>query len=364
MRILQIAPLWETVPPPAYGGTEAVVHLLVEELVKQGHEVTLCASGDSCTSAQLRAFYPRSLRTASDIQSKDLLSWHHSVLSIADARDYDIIHNHGGEPVMVLHHLIPDVPMLTTMHCIITRDSRPIWDSYTGHYNNISWSQRHTMPSTGGSFAGVVYNAIDVPSFPFQEHKDDYLLFLSRISPEKGPHTAVEVAHRTGYPLLMAGKVDAADAAFFHDVVEPMIDGSRVVFVGEADARMKRELYRGARALLAPITWEEPFGLVLAEAQACGTPVITFNRGAAPEVVESGRTGSVVDGIDSMVGAVARLGEIDPMACREHVAQRFDGPVMAANYVRIYKSMIQPRRPAITIAASTLSNPSESAQVA
>lgn len=364
MRILQIAPLWETVPPAAYGGTEAVVHLLCEELVRQGHDVTLCASGDSNTSAELRAFYPHSLRTAEGISDKTFCSWHHAVLSMREARGFDIVHNHAGEQVMALHGLLPDLPMLTTMHCLITPDTQAIWDGYSGYHNSISWSQRRTMPNTGGTFAGVVYNAIDVQSFPFQEEKGDYLLFLSRISPEKGPHLAVEVARRAGLPLIIAGKVDPADAAFFRDTVEPLIDGSHVRFVGEADARMKRELYRNARVLLMPITWNEPFGLVLAEAQACGTPVISFDRGAAPEIVSHGRTGFIVTDVEAMAEAVSRVGEIDPAACREHVARHFDGPIMANNYLRLYRSITQPRRPALTVAPSQFSDPRESAQVA
>lgn len=364
MRILQIAPLWEPVPPPAYGGTEAVVYLLVEELVKEGHDVTLCASGDSQTSAVLRSFYPRSLRTADDIVAKDVLSWHHATLSMADAHGYDIVHNHAGEQIMAMHHLVPDVPMLTTMHCLITPETRLIWDHYSGHYNTISWAQRRTMPNTGGSFAGVVHNGIDVQSFPFRKDKGGYLLFLSRISPEKGPHIAVDVALRSGYPLIIAGKVDQADTAYFRNTVEPLIDGSRIRFVGEADARMKRELYRDARALLMPITWDEPFGLVLAEAQACGTPVITFNRGAAPEIVNHERSGFVVADADEMIEAVKRVGDIDPALCREHVARHFDGPIMAANYVHLYRSILRRRHPSASVLPSRLSDPRQSAQVA
>ena len=342
MRILQIAPLWETVPPPAYGGTEAVVYLLCNELVRQGHDVTLCASGDSRTSAELKSFFPRSLRTADEIADKHAYSRQHAILSMREARSYDIIHNHAGEEVMALHQFAWEIPMLTTMHCLITKDNKFVWDRYHGHYNTISWAQRRAMPNTGGSFACVVHNAVDVPSFPFQRDKDDYLLFLSRLSPEKGPHIAVEVARRAGRPLIMAGKVDAADAVFFRDIVAPLIDGHQVRFLGEADAQMKRALYRNAAALLMPITWDEPFGLVLAEALACGTPVITFDRGAAPEIVSHGQTGFVVDNVDQMTGAVRLLPDIDPGACRDHVARHFDGPVMAANYLRLYESVLKP----------------------
>ena len=304
MKILQIAPLWETVPPPAYGGTEAVIHTLVEELVRRGHEVTLCASGDSQTSAQLSSVYGRSLRAADDLSAKQPYSWHHAVFSLRDAREFDIVHNHAGEEVMALAHLVPDVPMLTTMHCLITPDTKIIWDHYQGYYNTISWSARHLMPEVeGGSFAGTAYNAIDVPTFPFEDEKDDYLLFLARISPEKAPNLAVEVARRSGRRLIIAGKVDPNDLLYFSTVVAPLIDGEQVVYVGEADARFKRELYRKAQCLLMPIIWDEPFGLAMIEAMACGTPVIAFNRGAVPEIVRNGKTGFIVERVDEMVAA-------------------------------------------------------------
>ncbi len=341
MRILQIAPLWETVPPPAYGGTEAVVHVLVEELVRRGHDVTLWASGDSRTTARLQSCYPRSLRTAHDLEAKSVYSWQHAALALRDACDYDIVHNHGGEEVMSLHHLVPDARMLTTMHCLITPDTRFVWDRYAGYYNAISWSQRRTMPEVqGGTFAGVVHNAIDVASFPFDDEKDDYLLYLARISPEKGPHLAAEVARRTGRRLIMAGKVDHADYNFFVTTVAPLIDGEQIVFVGEANAALKRSLYRKAYCVLAPIVWEEPFGLVMAEAQACGTPVIAFGRGAAPEIIRHGVSGFVVDDLDQMAHAVQDVHEINPSACRRHVEQHFDAPVMANNYLKMYDSIL------------------------
>jgi glycosyltransferase involved in cell wall biosynthesis len=195
-------------------------------------------------------------------------------------------------------------------------------------------------PVRGGEFAGVAYNAVDVHSFPFQSEKGDYLLFLSRISPEKGPEIAVEVARRTGRRLIIAGKVDVVDREFFADVVEPLIDGHQIIFKGEADAKMKRDLYRSAACVLMPITWDEPFGLVIAEAMSCGTPVVVFARGAAPEIVEHGETGFLVNDVDEMVDAVGRLRTIDPAYCRARMEQRFDAPVMARRYVDIYESVL------------------------
>jgi len=344
VKILQIAPLWETVPPPAYGGTEAVVHLLVEELVRQGHDVTLCASGDSSTSARLRSCYPVSLRTAEGIECPGVYAWQHAALSLKDADRYDIIHNHSGEDVMALSHLVAGVPMLTTMHCLITSDTKIVWDNYVGYFSTISSSQRNGMPSVrGGTFAGVAYNGIDVESFPFQTDKDDYLLFLSRMSEEKGPQLAIEAARRTGRRLVMAGKVDDKDRDFFTAVVEPLIDGEQVTFIGEADAELKRELYRSAYCVLMPIMWDEPFGLVLAESMACGTPVIVFNRGAAAEIVQHGETGFLVDDVDEMAHAVSQVRTIDPAYCRQHVKRRFDAPGMARRYVEIYESILHLR---------------------
>jgi glycosyltransferase involved in cell wall biosynthesis len=358
MKILQIAPLWETVPPPAYGGTEAVVHLLVEELVREGHDVTLWASGDSSTSARLESCFPRSLRSSKELDVKPVYSWQHAALSLKNAAEYDIVHNHNGEETMALSHLVPDVAMLSTMHCLVTPDTKFIWDRYQGHYNCISWSQRKLMPPiSGGTFAGVAHNGIDVSTFPFQSEKGDHLLFLSRLSPEKGPELAVEVAKRTGRRLIIAGKVDDVDRQFFADVVEPLIDGDQVIFKGEADARLKRDLYRSAACVLMPITWDEPFGLVLTEAMACGTPVIAFGRGAAAEIVEHGETGFIVSDVDEMVEAVSRLHTIDPAYCRARMEQRFDAPVMSRRYVEMYHSILAGRQAAPLLTVPSISTP-------
>ena len=340
MRILQLAPLWETVPPPGYGGTEAVVSILCDELVRRGVDVTLCASGDSCTSARLHAVYHRSLRTADNLTDRSPYDWVHVALSLREGQQFDLVHNHAGELGMAMSHLV-DVPMLTTMHSPITQDTQFVWDHYQSWYNTISHAQRASMPTTrSGIFVGVVHNAIDVESFPFSGQKDDYLLFLSRIAPEKGAHLAIEVARRLGMRLIMAGKVDRVDRAYYEEVVQPLIDGEQVVFFGEADACAKRELYQRAYCLLMPLCWEEPFGLVMTEAMACGTPVVAFARGAAPEIVVDGVTGYLVEDVDGMVEAVRKVERIEPARCRQHVMEHFSPPVMAERYLASYRTIL------------------------
>jgi glycosyltransferase involved in cell wall biosynthesis len=341
MRILQVAPLWERVPPPAYGGTELVVSLLTDGLARLGHNVVLRASGDSITAAELRSVYPRSLRTAEGIEQTFPYELVHAGEALQDARDFDIVHNHMGELVMAFSGLL-DVPMLTTTHGNLTRDSRFVWEGYGGFYNTISWSQsKHIVGFKNAHFAGVVYNAIDVQSYPFSRDKDDYLLCLARVSPEKGTHLAIEVARRVGTPLVIAGKVDRVDREYFETAVEPQIDGRQIRFVGEADTEVKRQLYARARCLLVPICWEEPFGLVMPEAMACGTPVVAFPRGAAPEIIEDGETGFLVEDIDRMVEAVRHVGQIDPQRCRRHVEERFDVPVMVEGYLQTYERILE-----------------------
>lgn len=345
MKILQLAPLWETVPPPAYGGTEAVVSVLTEALVRRGHTVTLWASGDSRTRASHRFVFPTSLRSATTIADRYPHDWFHVASALAEARGFDLIHNHAGELPMALASLI-DVPMLSTMHCQITADTLPIWQNYRGWYNTISHAQQRALPaSLGGTSAGPIYNGIDVESFPFSAQRGDYLLFLSRLSAEKAPHLAIEAARRVGMRLVLAGKVDWRDEAYFHAFVRDQIDGDQVVFAGEADAILKRQLYRDCACLLLPLSWEEPFGLVITEAMACGAPVIAFPRGSARELVLDGVTGFLVENVDEMVSAIRRAGQIDPRACRRWVEQHFSAPQMVDAYLAAYHRIVETGEP-------------------
>ncbi|HET9199392.1 MAG TPA: glycosyltransferase family 4 protein [Dehalococcoidia bacterium] len=343
MRILQLAPLWENVPPPAYGGTEAVVHDLTEGLMAVGHDVTLFATGHSRTSARHLSVYDRPLRSESQLKEKAPYEYVHAASALAEAaQDYDVIHNHAGGLPIAFAGLI-DTPMLSTKHCLVEPDWEFVWRRYRGYYNTISRRAYACLPdSLGGTYVGHVYNGIDVESFPYNATKDDYLLFLSRIAPEKAPHLAIEAALKSGTRIVIAGKVDPnpRDEQYFDEVIKPLIDGRRVEWFGEADAVQKRDLYRNARALLLPIVWEEPFGLVMVEAMACGTPAIVFRRGAAPEVVADGVSGFLVDDVDGMVDAISRLDELSAAACRRHAFESFDTSVMVNSYIEVYTEIL------------------------
>jgi glycosyltransferase involved in cell wall biosynthesis len=334
MRIAIISPLEMRVPPIAYGGTELVVSLLTEELVRRGHDVTLFASGDSVTSAELVSVCPHFLR-GSD-RDAGILTMLNVVTCLEEAERFDIIHNHTCFEGLATAGLVK-TPVLTTLHGNLHGDWRELFSFYRGWYNTISHSAKALLPEKE-RFAGVIYNAIDVKSYPFSGGRHEpFLLFLARISHEKGPHLAIEIARKTGRRLIIAGNVHSPDEEYFRTMVLPHVDGDQIQYVGEADYHRKRELLLRAYCLLAPITWPEPFGLFFIEAMACGTPVVTFNRGSAPEVVSHGETGFVVNTLDEMADAIDRVHQIDRGRCREYAEQRFDVPRMVDDYLRAYE---------------------------
>jgi glycosyltransferase involved in cell wall biosynthesis len=332
-----ISPLEMRVPPIAYGGTELVVSLLAEELIRRGHDVTLFASGDSITSARLVSVCPHFLRGSG--RDAGILTMLNVVSCLEKANEFDIIHNHTCFEGLATAGLIK-TPMLTTLHGGLEGDRLELFAHYKGWYNTIRQSAKSLLPDKE-QFVGVIYNAIDVKSYPLNgSGREPHLLFLSRISYEKGPHLAIEVAKKSRRRLIIAGNVHPVDEEYFRTMVMPGVDGDQIQYVGEADYHRKRELLGQAYCLLAPITWAEPFGLFFAEAMACGTPVVVFNRGSAPEVVKHGETGFVVDTVDEMVDAIGNVHQIDKRKCREYVERRFDVPRMADDYLAAYERIL------------------------
>lgn len=344
MRVLMLAPIWERVPPRAYGGIEVVVASLVDGLIARGIDVTLMASGDSTTAARLHSVLDKPLREqVESFRNPDLVQWAHVAEGLREASGrFDLIHNHAGELAMAFGRLI-GTPMLTTFHGPPDIELKRLWSYYSSPFNSISRSAAQGHPPEQNM--GVVYNGIDVESFPFEPVKSDDLLFLSRISPEKGPLEAIQVARLAGRRLILAGKIDFKDRAFFEQHVKPMIDDDQIVFVGEADYASKRHLYARSAALLFPISWPEPFGLVMVEAAACGTPVLAFPRGAASEIVVDGVTGFLPATVEEMAACVPHLSAIDPLACRRHVVDHFSAEAMVEGYLDIYRRLIH--RPSI-----------------
>ncbi|MDV3238076.1 MAG: glycosyltransferase family 4 protein [Gammaproteobacteria bacterium] len=339
MKIAQIAPLHESVPPTTYGGTERVVHYLTEALVSQGHDVTLYASADSQTRARLRPMIPEALRLSRE--RRDPLTWH--VLQLAqvarEAGDYDVIHFHTDFLHFPLSRQL-DTPQLTTLHGRLDlTDLKPLYEEFQDMpVVSISDHQRSPLPMA--RWIGTVYNGIPADAYRFQPRAGDYLAFLGRMSPEKGAETAIEIALRAGVPLKMAAKVDAVDREYFEARIRPRLGHPLIEFVGEVDEAGKNELLGGALALIFPIAWPEPFGLVMIEAMACGTPVIAYRRGSVPEVMREGVSGRIVDSVDGAVAAIGRIGEIDRAGCRAYFERRFTAERMADNYVRLYRRLV------------------------
>ncbi|HIK35544.1 MULTISPECIES: glycosyltransferase family 4 protein [unclassified Thermosynechococcus] len=339
MRIAQIAPLWERVPPPAYGGVELVVSLLTEELVKRGHEVTLFASGDSITQANLVSTYPHAIRLDPNVQEYAVYEALQLGEVFSRANEFDVIHSHVGYTALPYASLVK-TPVVHTLHGRFTTDNERIFSQYRNqNYVSISHSQRQLRDL---NYIATVYNAIAVETHHFYPQPSDppYLAFLGRLSPEKGPHHAIEIAKRVGIPLRMAGKVDRVDRDYFKELIEPHIDGEFIQFIGEADHPTKNALLGGAIAMLFPITWQEPFGLVMIESMAAGTPVVAIAKGAAPEVIEHGKTGFLCHSVEDCVAAVAQVPQLDRMACRDYVWQRFSVERMVSEYEAVYDTVL------------------------
>lgn len=345
MRIAQVAPLWERVPPPAYGGTELIVGLLTDELVRRGHEVTLFASGDSQTLALLDPVSPQALRKIDETVTPYHLHSIYQTLQLnkilEKASQFDIIHSHIGFPLFPYANILK-IPTLHTIHGIVPSAEEDLWRSVSKQ-NFISISNSQRRNDLGLNYVATVYNAINTNNFPFNNQADhpSYLAFLGRISPEKGPHLAIEIANRTGLPLKMAGKIDPVDREFFEKDIKPFIDGQQIQFLGEADHQMKCDLMGGAIATLFPITWPEPFGLVMIESMVLGTPVIAMEMGSTREVIAEGKTGFLCHSVEECVAGVQRIREISRSHCRDHVVDHFSVRNMVDGYEAVYQKLLQ-----------------------
>jgi glycosyltransferase involved in cell wall biosynthesis len=342
MRIAQIAPPWISVPPAGYGGTEWVVKHLCDGLVAAGHDVHLFASGDSRTSATLHASFPEQLphimKLPGAMSSYEARHVVHAVERIKELGGFDIVHDHSGFQLVAFSRYLDLPPVLHTVHCAFDAHAYPFYAHFHAAvaYATISDYQRSQGPADL-NWAGTVYNGLPVEGWPFPAEKDDYLLAFGRVSEAKGFHLAIEIARRAGRRLVMAGVVQEWYRGYFEQRVAPEIDGDRVRFEDEVGDERKRELFAGAAGFLFPILWPEPFGLVMVEAMASGTPVIALRNGSVDEVVADGLTGFVCDDVDQMVDAVDRLDEIDPYVCRQTVERRFSVAAMAAGYEALYE---------------------------
>jgi len=342
MKIAQIAPLAEAVPPKLYGGTERVVSYLTEELVALGHDVTLFASGDSVTAAKLAAMAPQALRLDKSIGDANAPVFLMLEKVLRRAHEFDVLHFHLDYMPFSLFTRQP-TPHVTTLHGRL--DLPEIWGHYELHNTvpliSISDSQR--KPMAWANWAQTIHHGLPENLFrPTPGAKPSYLAFLGRISPEKRVDRAIEIAGRAGMKLKIAAKVDRADRDYFEQKIEPLLKLPHVEYIGEIGDHQKAEFLSNAQALLFPIDWPEPFGLVMIEAMACGTPVIAFNRGSVPEVMEDGLTGYVVEGMEEAVQAVDRLPLLPRDAIRARFEQRFTARRMAEDHVALYRRMVRP----------------------
>lgn len=343
MRIAQVAPLWERVPPPAYGGIELVVGLLTDELVQRGHEVTLFATGDSITQAKLESVHPQALRLDKNIKEYDIYAMLQLSQVYERAAEFDIIHSHMGHAALPYANLVK-TPTVHTLHGIFTPDNEKLFmHAHRQPFVSISEAQRE--PRLNLNCISTVYNGIDLNKYQFYSHPQDppYLVFLGRLSPEKGPHLAIEIAKRSGWHLKIAGKVDVVDREYFEQKIKPHIDGKQIEYLGEANHAQKCELMGGAVATLFPITWREPFGLVMIESMATGTPVIAMELGSTPEIIVHGQTGFLCRTVDECIAAIDQVPQLNRLSCREHVVKNFSVEQMTDGYEAVYQQILAER---------------------
>lgn len=342
MKIAQVPPLYESVPPKLYGGTERIVSYLTEELVNQGHDVTLFGTVDSITSARVQAVCHSALRLNKDCV--DPLAWHiyQMQLVMEHAHEFDIIHFHND----YLHYPFSKnagYNHITTLHGRLDlKDLQPIYSKFSD-IPLVSISNHQRTPIAHANWAKTIYHGLPENLYHLGTGEGGYLAFLGRISPEKRPDRAIEIAIRSGMKLKIAAKVDKADAVYYEEVIKPLLNNPLVEFIGEIGESQKAEFLGNAVALLFPIDWPEPFGMVMIEAMANGTPVIAFNCGSVPEVIDEGQTGFIVSSVDEAVEKVKQLKTFDRAGCRAVFDARFTARTMTQNYVKLYQQLIAPK---------------------
>lgn len=346
MRIAQIAPIGEAVPPKKYGGTERVVYTLTEHLTKRGHDVTLFASGDSKTSARLLSITPKSLRelNAKDPYGANFLS----MLNIGEAYrrqdEFDIIHDHN--PYLSLPTaLLATTPVVMTLHGAISPDSKRLFERLNNKTNpcfvSISRSQRKPAPNL--NYIANIPHGLDMNDFPFSKTDGGYLLYVGRLSLEKGVHYAIEVAEFLSLPIIIAAKLDQVEQPYFNEYIKPKLN-EKIRWIGEVDTEERNRLMSKALAFIHPVSWREPFGLALIEAMACGCPVVAFNRGSIPEIIKHGKTGFIAEDVVEMIEHVKNIGKIKRIKCREYALENFNAERMTRQYEEVYEKIFEMTR--------------------
>lgn len=338
LRIAQIAPLVERVPPKKYGGTERVVSALTEELVKRGHDVTLFATRDSITNAKLDAIYPRGLREAK-LSTSQRMEWSMMhigrVYNMSDS--FDIIHDHNTTFAMPMANLV-STPTVMTIHGTIRPSNRRLFENFTNPYF-VSISKDQIKHEHQLKNVITIPNGLDLTNSPFKNKNKGYLLFVGRISMIKGVHFAIDVAQELNLPLIIAAKLDSVDLPYFKEYIEPRLD-ERIRWIGEVSSKERNKLMSEAICLLNPISWREPFGLTMIEAMACGSPVVAFNKGSIPEVIIDKKTGYIVEDIEDMIEAVKNIDKINKKDCRTHALKNFNEKLMTDRYEALYHHLI------------------------
>lgn len=348
MKILQIAPVERRVPPHGHGGIERVVYNLVEGLCRKGHNVTLLASSDSLVSARLHSLIARPLlddkSCVTDLRSREpffaaILA---RILSYLKSEQFDVVHNHFGWRLLPFNKLITS-PLVTTLQTRLDSPAKDVIFNQAAECSIVSVSNRQRLGRPNLNYIATVYNGIDLSLYSFSKNSKGYLSFLGRMAPEKGPTQAIKIAKSLGKRLIMAAAVHPWEADYFQQEVCPLIDGDQISYLGEINDQQKNELLGGADALLNPIQWEEPFGIVCVEAMACGTPVITLRRGAMPELIKDGITGIIASTEEELMDRYSEIHGIDRATCREHTQQEFSSEVMVERYLKVYEGL-QPTR--------------------